>query len=81
MAYLTYIIDHYDNLPDIAVFVHGHYRSWHQHAPISAKIRALNVTAVERENYVSLRCSDNMGCERRPYLDVTNSSTVNWWGM
>lgn len=26
LAYLTFIVDHYDNLPDYAVFVHGHDR-------------------------------------------------------
>jgi len=29
MAYLTAIIDHYDNLPDLMVFMHGHRLSWH----------------------------------------------------
>ena len=59
MAYLTYIIDHYDDLPAYSVFVHGHYRAWHQQAPIPAKIRALNLTALEEENYISFRCENN----------------------
>ena len=29
MAYLTYIIDHYDALPSISLFLHGHESSWH----------------------------------------------------
>ena len=77
MAYLTYIIDHYDNLPDYAAFIHGHYRGWHQQAPISAKVRALNLTALGKENYVSFRCEDSMGCERRPFIDTY---TVEWEG-
>jgi hypothetical protein len=77
MAYLTYIIDHYDCLPSYTVFLHGHERSWHQLAPVAAKIRALNLTALSEENYISLRCEDNMGCERRPYIDTTE---VNWEG-
>ncbi|KAL9054550.1 MAG: hypothetical protein Q9162_004106 [Coniocarpon cinnabarinum] len=77
MAYLTYIIDHYDNLPSYMVFVHGHYRSWHQVEPLPWKIRALNLTALQKEHYISLRCGDQMGCERVPYLD---SLHVNWPG-
>lgn len=77
MAYLTYIIDHYENLPMYAAFIHGHYRAWHQQAPISAKVRALNLTALSQENYVSFRCEDSMGCERRPFIDT---ETVKWEG-
>lgn len=77
MAYLTYIIDHYDDLPDYAAFIHGHYRAWHQQAPISAKVRALNLTALENENYISFRCEDSMGCEHKPFIDT---KTVEWEG-
>ena len=77
MAYTTYIIDHYDELPDYAVFLHGHYQSWHQQTPIPKKIRALNLTALEEEKYISLRCGNNMGCERKPYIDTYNP---NWIG-
>lgn len=27
-AYLSWIIEHYDNLPDRTVFIHGHRTSW-----------------------------------------------------
>ena len=29
MVYLTYIIDHYDALPDVSIFMHAHRWSWH----------------------------------------------------
>jgi Protein of unknown function (DUF3431) len=29
MAYLTAIIDHYENLPDLMIFMHGHRIAWH----------------------------------------------------
>ena len=77
MAYLTYIVDHYDNLPDFAMFIHGHYQSWHQPIPIPKTIRALNITSLTREKYISLRCGNQMGCERRPYIDTYH---VNWQG-
>lgn len=77
MAYLTYIIDHYDDLPDYAIFTHGHERSWHQMEPLPMKVRALNLTALYQENYISLRCGDQMGCEKQPYIDTLHP---NWGG-
>src|SRR2546430_3170769 len=29
MIYLTYIIEHYDELPDVCIFMHAHRYSWH----------------------------------------------------
>ncbi|KAK5683237.1 hypothetical protein LTS10_004768 [Elasticomyces elasticus] len=77
MAYLTYIIDHYDALPDYMVFTHGHERSWHQMEPLQMKVRALNLTALDEEDYISLRCGMQMGCEKQPYIDTKH---VNWSG-
>lgn len=77
MAYLTYIIDHYDELPDYMIFTHGHERSWHQQEHMQQKIRALNLTALDEEGYISLRCGVQMGCERLPYIDTKH---VNWGG-
>lgn len=80
MAYLTYIIDNYDQLPDFMVFTHGHFRSWHQPEPLPMKIRALNLTALAYEDYISLTCGDQMGCETIPYMDTTPEH-VNWPGQ
>lgn len=77
MAYLTYIIDNYDTLPDYVIFTHGHMRSWHQLEPLPAKIRALNLTALDDESYISLRCGSQMGCEKQPYIDTKHP---NWSG-
>ncbi|KAK5694910.1 hypothetical protein LTR97_009501 [Elasticomyces elasticus] len=77
MAYLTYIVDHYDELPDYMIFTHGHERSWHQMEPLQMKVRALNLTALDEEDYISLRCGMQMGCEKQPYIDTKH---VNWSG-
>lgn len=77
MAYLTYIIDNYESLPDFMIFTHGHERSWHQVEQLQHKVRALNLTALEEENYISLRCGDQMGCEKQPYIDT---DFPNWEG-
>ena len=37
-AYLKYIIDHYECLPEYTFFVHGHRQAYHQDAPIDVII-------------------------------------------
>ena len=63
LTYLTYISDHYDNLPDFVVFSHGHKYSWHQPEHLVDILSSLNLSAVAEEGYVSLRCQRNHGCE------------------
>lgn len=48
------------------VFVHGHARAWHQQEEVTSKIQALNLTALSREHYISLRCNVSPGCEPNP---------------
>ena len=62
LPYLTFITDNYATLPDVVIFTHGHYQSWHQPEPLVDKIMALNLTAVKREDYVNLRCQQTHGC-------------------
>ncbi|TVY81096.1 hypothetical protein LSUE1_G005926 [Lachnellula suecica] len=61
MAYLTFLIDNYDNIPAAgAVFVHGSRRAWHNDSPDydnAALLAALNVSvALEPWGYHNLRC-------------------------
>jgi hypothetical protein len=62
MVYLSFIIDHYDNLPERTVFVHGHEKSWHQHDDIIPLLKGLKFDALEKEGYVSLRCDWYPSC-------------------
>ena len=69
MAYLTYIIDHYDSLPSIIAFLHPHldgfYAAWHTDMPHHNNIDSLNhlhLDHVEQMGYVNLRCNWNPGC-------------------
>ena len=41
-AYLKYIIDNYNQLPEYTVFIHGHFMSQHQDLNIVDKINSLN---------------------------------------
>ncbi|KAL0260692.1 hypothetical protein SLS55_004382 [Diplodia seriata] len=53
MAYLTFIVDFYDNLPDISIFMHSHLVAWHNNELLemsSAEIlKHLNFRKVIRE--------------------------------
>ncbi|KAF2487715.1 hypothetical protein BDY17DRAFT_289563 [Neohortaea acidophila] len=60
MAYLTYLIDHYDRLPEVMVFVHAHEFTHHnpwllaEHTP--TMVRRLSPHRVIREGYMNLHC-------------------------
>ncbi|KAH9826405.1 Protein of unknown function (DUF3431) [Teratosphaeria destructans] len=61
MAYLTFIIDNYDSIPEAgAVFVHGSRFSWHNDQPTydnAAVLEQLNVSSALRDlGYHNLRC-------------------------
>jgi len=66
MAYLTFLIDNYDNIPAAgAVFVHGTRFAWHNDDPEYdnlALLLALNVSsATEADGYHNLRCDWSVG--------------------
>ncbi|KAH0538767.1 hypothetical protein FGG08_004655 [Glutinoglossum americanum] len=66
MVYLTYIIDHYENLPDIVIFMHAHRLSWHNNDILgndaAEMIKRLNSEHIMRQGYVNLRCHWKPGC-------------------
>lgn len=65
MTYLTFIVDHYDSLPEVIAFVHGSHYQWHNDvvgdktADILANLR---IEMVQKKGYVNLRCSTKPGC-------------------
>lgn len=70
MAYLSYIIDHYDSLPTTLVFIHSHragfLTAWHTDTPLHDNVdalRTLKLPYVQENGYVNLRCNWNPGCE------------------
>lgn len=66
MIYLTYLIDHYDRLPDIVLFMHAHRWTHHNNGffgfDASQMIRALSGPHVMRVGYVNMRCHWSPGC-------------------
>ncbi|KAI9864979.1 MAG: hypothetical protein M1824_004077 [Vezdaea acicularis] len=66
MIYLTYLITHYDTLPDLVIFIHAHRWSWHNNDlhdnDMAQMLRALSNERVVREGYMNLRCHWGPGC-------------------
>ena len=85
MAYLTYIIDHYDALPNVMLFIHAHrdgLKGWHTDAPLHDhvyEIRALRLSHIEDQGYVNLRCKLNPGCIDGPLSGAKTVLTPTIW--
>lgn len=66
MVYLTYIVEEYDNLPEVVVFIHSHRFGWHNEEEFGfdmvGMLRRLDVEHVLRSGYFNLRCSWIPGC-------------------
>lgn len=78
MRYLSFIIDHYDSLPDITVFRHGHNESWDQRSDAASEINYLNLTTVRRRGYQNFRCDSNiMGCDHHIHLGAIQRENEN----
>jgi hypothetical protein len=61
MIYLSYIIDNYDNLSDVNIFMHSHRYSWHNDELLDhdavQMISRLSAERVQREGYMNMRCA------------------------
>lgn len=71
MYYLTYIIDKYDSLSDVNIFMHPHKIAWHtpellNHDAAEALNRLSN-ERVTREGYMNIRCHWDPGCPEHLY--------------
>ena len=66
MTYLTYIIDFYDDLPDVSIFMHSHRNAWHNNDLLNwdsgEMIRRLSSERVQRQGYMNMRCHWMPGC-------------------
>ena len=78
MAYLTYIIDHFGNLPSVMAFIHPHKEgyplAWHTEAGDHDNTRSLNslrLDFVQDHGYANLRRLHDPGCpaEIQPFRD------------
>lgn len=66
MIYLSYIIDNYDDLADVNIFMHSHKVAWHNNELLghdaSLMINRLSSERVQREGFVNMRCHWTPGC-------------------
>lgn len=66
MVYLTYIIDHYGELPDVVMFMHAHRWTHHNNDLLGSDavqmIRRLSNVHVSLQGYVNMRCRWAPGC-------------------
>ncbi|KAB8234893.1 DUF3431 domain-containing protein [Aspergillus alliaceus] len=81
MAYLTHIIDNYDDLTDIIVFMHASGTQWHNDVGgtnSSYLLTKLHLDVVKQRGYTNLRCQRRPGCPIavRP-LDPEYTSSSN----
>lgn len=70
-----YIIDNYENLPDVMLFIHSQRFQWHNDDPYYdgvAMLRNFQVPYLLQQGYVNLRCVWTLGCpaEIHPLKDV-----------
>lgn len=82
MVYLTYIIDHYEHLPDVVIFSHADLRSKHVDELLGSSmeeaLRRLNLKKVVRDGYFNLRCNwQPGGCPRYLNLLETGMSKLD----
>ncbi|PWO26438.1 DUF3431 domain containing protein [Pyrenophora tritici-repentis] len=76
MIYLSWIIDNYDNLPDVAIFMHAHQLAWHNDDMLEKDahllVTRLSRPRVWREGYVNMRCKWEPGCPAWMHPGATN---------
>ncbi|MCJ1384001.1 hypothetical protein MMC17_007116 [Xylographa soralifera] len=79
MAYLTYIIDHYESLPDVTIYIHSDRVTWHNNdlldSDLVKMITRLNSDRVIREGYFPLRCHLQPGCSDNLHLNRTDPNS------
>lgn len=87
MAYLTYVIDHYSELPSTIAFLHAHragfLMAWHVDAPLHDNVIAMNnlqTDFIQENGYVNLRCNWNPGCKEGHRFNQHVTEQV-WWDI
>ncbi|KAK9625591.1 hypothetical protein V6000_007092 [Aspergillus fumigatus] len=64
-AYLSYVVDFYDQLPPYTIFIHSNQDQWHNDLfgpKTNVALRNLRFEAIAAQGYVNLRCEHEPGC-------------------
>ncbi|KAL9106293.1 MAG: hypothetical protein Q9227_008693 [Pyrenula ochraceoflavens] len=79
MPYLTHIINYYDELDDVTIFMHSHRFAWHNNDLMEddavLMVKKLRTEKAVDKGYMNLRCHQSPGCPSyiSPTLDPTPS--------
>ena len=69
MPYLTYIIDHYDELDDVTIFMHSHRFTWHNNDLLDSDavelVKRLRTQKVVRDGYMVCKTLFQPRCQSR----------------
>ncbi|EEP80665.1 predicted protein [Uncinocarpus reesii 1704] len=80
MPYLTYIIDNYENLPNVTIFMHAHNATWHNNdffnLSSETMVSQLKIEHVIREGYMNLRCKHEPGCPNHIHPTVEDEGDI-----
>ncbi|KAG9748579.1 hypothetical protein KCU73_g7052, partial [Aureobasidium melanogenum] len=79
-AYLTYIIEHYDHLPETVAFIHSHLSSWHNDQNAAKALQLLNIDFVQKNGYANFRCHTAPGCnpaEIQPFRNKKEQAGID----
>lgn len=85
-AYLSYLVEHYDDLHPYTIFIHGKEEHWHNDVggpKTYNQLPSLRFEAVSHKGYVNLRCLTMPGCpdSLHPSIiqqtDIDNQNLVN----
>lgn len=81
LPYLTYLVEHYDNLPATVVFIHADQKSvtqgWHNEGrdrDMVYMLRTLNFNTIQQKGFTNLRCETSPGCPNRIQPSRGNST-------
>ncbi|KAF2863310.1 hypothetical protein K470DRAFT_192873, partial [Piedraia hortae CBS 480.64] len=77
-TYLTYIIDHYNTLHPLTIFMHSHRETWHNNILLPSApelLSHLKPSHIQQQGYVNLRCDWDPGCPEwiRPGASLRDS--------
>jgi hypothetical protein len=66
MVYLSFLIDRYDSLPELMVFMHAGRTAWHNNYLFDLKsatmVQRLRRSYVRKKGFVQLRCDQDASC-------------------
>ncbi|CAI7640528.1 unnamed protein product [Penicillium palitans] len=79
-AYLSFIVDLYDNLPEYSIFVHADPDQWHNDLfgpQTSNTLPNLRLEAVDAMGYLNLRCTNDPGCPAHIHTNSPSQEDID----